>query len=86
MPTQVNKSVTRHAFTLVSSGLSTPIDGDRFTSNNHGLSVLSIRMSKPYSSKQLFTLGTNILHAEIIVWAQARTALIIKSSIFNISK
>lgn len=36
-----------------SRGESAAKEGDRFTSNNHGLRLESIRISNPYKSKQL---------------------------------
>ena len=56
-------------------GASQLSEGERLTSRSHGLRSESMRMSKPYSSKQFLLCGTNILHAlftgnstDIILW------------------
>jgi hypothetical protein len=67
---------------LWSSGESQLRDGDRFTSKSHGLSWLSMRISKPKSSKQLFLKGTYYSHALKITFSAERIVLIITSSIF----
>lgn len=58
MPTKLNTSLMSDPLIFKSSGLAHAIDGDRLTSIRCGLSVSSIKMSYPYTSKQLLRHGT----------------------------
>lgn len=65
-PTRVSKSTSRADLTLVSSGVSQFSDGDRFTSNNQGLSSESIRMSNPYSSDKEINIRPLTPHNQVL--------------------
>lgn len=54
MPTSVKRSHTTIVFILLSKTEDELSDGQTLTSRTHGLRLLSIIISKPYSSKQLF--------------------------------
>ena len=54
MHIRLNMSVITLDLIAMSRGESTANDGDKLDSRTHGLRLLSKRISKPYSSKQLF--------------------------------
>lgn len=57
-PIKLNTSLINEPLIFKSSGLVHAIEGDRFTSIKCGLRVSSMRMSYPYTSKQLLRQGT----------------------------
>lgn len=84
-PTNVNRSANMADFNRTSNGVSQPNDGDKFTSNSHGFKFESIRISNPYSSKQLFGCWTNIRQAVTMDSEHANMDLITTSSIDSIN-
>lgn len=82
-PDRVRRSAMRLPLILWSRGLSQFREGDRLTSRSQGFSKLSIRMSKPSSSKQLVLgNGTYWLHALNMTFSALRMVLTMMSSIF----
>lgn len=77
-----NKSDISSPLILWSSGESQFSEGDKFTSKSQGLSWLSISMSKPSSSKQLFLNGTYCSQALNMTFSAESIVLITTSSIF----
>ena len=64
LPIKFNKSQSMADLIFISIGVSQFKDGLKLTSRSQGLRSESMRISKPYSSKQFRRWGTNILQAE----------------------
>lgn len=78
----MNKSVNSPVLIFLSKGLSVANEGDKLTSINQGLSLLSINISKPKSSKQLFLDGTINDVAAKTTFSIDKIVFMIISSIF----
>jgi len=77
----VKVSANNYDFTFRSNGESVAKEGHKFTSNNQGLYELSIIISNPNISKQLFMNGTQLLKLLNKWFSADSTVLIMISSI-----